>query len=358
MARPLIVDGPQTPEEVAAAYRAATDPRHRERLLAVHMAQLGELGLRGIARALIRGRNTILRWVKAFRAGGMDALLRMPEHKGRHPTPSVEALMELEEGLAEGRWKTAREIQIWLAEEHQAKLTLKGVYYWLGRFRSRPKVPQTSHAEKNPQEVEAFKEQFKATLASLAQTDGKPLHVWVEDEHRYGLWTETWRVWTEKGLQPVVPVEQNRKWEYAYAALDVVTGGAEFAYTPTVSLEWTGEFLKQLVVTDPEGVHVVIWDNAGWHPLPNGPGLPAGIRVLPLPAYSPELNPAEAVWQVVKRETANVVYGTLAQVEAAVTKALKPLWGSAARVRQLLGKAWLNQAVLTFLAQEHGLNPK
>lgn len=357
MARPLIVDGPQTPEEVEAAYRAATDPRHRERLLAVHMAQLGELGLRGIARALMRGRNTILRWVKAFRAGGIDALLKPPEHKGRHPTPSVRALIELEEGLANGRWKGAREIQVWLAEQHQVNLTLKGVYYWLGRFRGRPKVPQTSHAEKNPQEVQAFKEHFEAELAPLAETDGKPLHVWVEDEHRYGLRTETWRVWTEKGLQPVVPVEQKREWEYAYAALDVVTGAAEFAYTPTVSLEWTREFLKQLVATDPEAVHVVIWDNAGYHPLPGDAGLPDGIRVLPLPAYSPELNPTEAVWGEVKRKMANVVYGTLAQAEAAITKALRPLWESAARVRQLLGKAWLTQAVLAFLARAHGLNP-
>ena len=357
MARPLIVDGPQTPEEVAAAYRAATDPRHRERLLAVHLAQLGELGLRGIARALIRGRMTILRWLRAFRAGGIPALLSTPEHKGRHPALPAAVLVELEEGLAKGRWKTAQEIQIWLAEEQQVRLTLAGVYYWLGRFRGRSKVPQTSHVEKDAQETQAFKEHFEANLAPLTETDGKPLHVWVEDEHRYGLRTETWRVWTERGLQPVVPVERKRQWEYAYVALDVVTGAAEFAYTPTVSLAWTGEFLKQLVATDPEAVHVVIWDNAGYHPLPNDKDLPAGIRLLPLPPYSPELNPAEAVWDVVKRETANAVYGTLARVEAAVTRALKPLWESAARVRQLLGKAWLNQAVLAFLVRTHGLKP-
>ena len=357
MARRLDVTGPNTPEEVEAACRNATDWRSRERLLAVRMGQQMEVGLRGIAKALMRGRATISRWLAAFREGGIAGLLLVPDHKGRHPTPSVRVLMELDEGLVSGRWKSVSEIRTWLAEEHRVKLSLGGVYYWLERLKASWKVPQTSHVEKDPAEVAAFKEQFEERLAPLAASKGKPLHVWVEDEYRFGLWTKTHRVWTAKGLQPVVPFQQRRKSEYAYAALDIITGAAEVAYTPTVSLETTRAFLGQIAATDPDGIHVVIWDRAGYHPLPDDEQIPAGIRILPLPAHSPELNPVEPLWQVVKRGIANAAHRVLPEVEAAVTGALRPFWESADRVRGLLGKAWTTRAVLAYRRKQLGLNP-
>lgn len=358
MARPLDATGPDTAEDVEATYKACRDPRARERLLAVHMAQQGDLGLRGIAKALMRHRSTVSCWLAAFRRGGIADLLAVPEHKGRHPTPSVKALVELDEGLVCGRWKDVHEIRAWLKEEHHVTLSLGGVYYWLNRLRASWKVPRTNHVEKDPAEVEAFKEQFQERLgAALAGSDGKPVHVWVEDEYRIGLWTKIHRVWTAKGLQPVVPFQQKRESEYVYAGLDALTGAAVVIYAPTVSLEWTKAFLEQVVATDPEGVHVVIWDGAGYHPLAEDKELPAGIRLLPLPAHSPELNPTEALWQVVKKGIANVAHRTLATVEAAATKALRPFLESAQRVSALLGQAWLTQEVLAFAHQKLRLNP-
>ena len=358
MARPLNTTGPNTAEEVEAAYRAATDRRDRERLLAVHMALQGETGLRGIAKAVMRGRSAVSRWLAAFRKGGIAALLNRPEHKGRRPTPSVEALVELDKGLESGRWKDVHEIRAWLEEEHHVKLAVGGVYYWLWRLRGSWKVPQTSHVDKDPAEAEEFKEQFDEKLAAaLAGSDGKSVHIWSEDEYRMGLWTEIHRVWTVKGMQPIVPFQQKRESEYVYAALDIIGGAAVVIYTPTVSLEWTRAFLDQVVATAPEGIHVIIWDGAGYHPLPGAADLPAGIRLLQLPAHSPELNPTEPLWQVVKKGIANAAHRVLPEVEAAATKALRPFWESAQRVRQLLGSAWLTQKVLAFAHERLGLNP-
>ena len=45
--------------------------------------------------------------------------------------------------------------------------------------------------------------------------------------------------------------------------------------------------------SDPAAIHVLIQDGAGFH-LPDGHArLPENVRVLTLPAYSPELNPVE-----------------------------------------------------------------
>jgi putative transposase len=173
--------------------------------------------------------------------------------------------------------------------------------------------------------------------------------VWVEDEHRYGLISVTRRYWTLKGQRPTVPYQTKFEWGYVYGALDVVTGRAEFLYTPTVSLPWTAAYLKELIATDPEAIHIIMWDRAGFHPKQDSLELPASVRVLPLPPYSPELNPIESLWDPVKRRIANDVWETLENIEAAISEVLELFWQQAEQVQSLLGDSWLTRGVATFL---------
>lgn len=354
MARPLRVEGTATPAEVEAAYQAATDRHCRERLLAVHLALDGEHSLRQIARALWRGTRTVKRWLKAYREGGIAKLLER-KHRDRKASLSPAVQDELREGLLSGRWRKAQEIQAWLEEQHQIRLKLGGVRYWVRKLRGSWKLPQTSHVEKDPAEVEAFQKQFDQRLAALVgPEEKKKLYVWVEDEHRYGLNSVTRRVWTLQGHRPVVPYQKKREWEDLYGALEVGTGRAEFLYTPGVSLGSTRAFLEQLVATDPGGVHVVIWDEAGYHPLSDDPSLPEAIRVLPLPPYSPELNPTETLWDQVKDAVANAAWRTLDQVTDVIDGVLRSFWENAARVCRLLGRNWTTRAVAAFLGHPCG----
>ena len=66
-------------------------------------------------------------------------------------------------------------------------------------------------------------------------------------------------------------------------------------------------------------------------------GVPANVRLLPLPAYSPELNPVEALGDLVKDAIANKVFGSLDSLQAAILKELQPLRDEAEKVRSLLG---------------------
>jgi transposase len=86
------------------------------------------------------------------------------------------------------------------------------------------------------------------------------------------------------------------EWEYVYGALEVIEGGAEFRFMPSVNLEYSHGFLEQIAASDSFAEHVVIWDQAGFHPRPKAASLPARIHLLPLPPYSPELNPVEGLW--------------------------------------------------------------
>lgn len=65
--------------------------------------------------------------------------------------------------------------------------------------------------------------------------------------------------------------------------------------TPVVNL-FLEQFTKE---TDPE-VHVVlVWDKAGFH-TSNDLKVPENVTIVPLPAYSPELNPLENLWHYLR----------------------------------------------------------
>ena len=96
-------------------------------------------------------------------------------------------------------------------------------------------------------------------------------------------------------------------------------------------------FLDQIGQSDPEALHLVVWDQAGFHPKDGEMGVPSNVRLLPLPAYSPELNPVEALGDLVKDAIANKLFGCLDSLQEAILKELQPLRVEAQRVRSLLG---------------------
>ena len=134
-----------------------------------------------------------------------------------------------------------------------------------------------------------------------------------------------------------------------------MTGNAEFLYTPTVSLGYSELHLEQLVATQPEAIHIVIWDRAGFHQKSDRHQLPEQIRLLPLPPYCPELSPIEKLWDPVKREVSNAVWEALDAMEQAISKVLRPFWESEEPVRSLLGNNWLTSGVSDFLKLRESL---
>ena len=105
--------------------------------------------------------------------------------------------------------------------------------------------------------------------------------------------------------------------------------GAEFLFTPSLNKQWDLGFLKQLSKSAPEAVHVVIGDGAGFHHKEADEFLPSNIRIITLPAYCPELNPAEKLWDIVKDGICNKLWEDLDSMEEAITQKIRPYWEDA-----------------------------
>ena len=117
------------------------------------------------------------------------------------------------------------------------------------------------------------------------------------------------RLWARKGTRPGVVRQQQSESAYLIGAVcprcdAAVDRVLPFANTRTMALHL--EAVSQAV---PPGRHAaLVLDQAGWHTIPKLPKLP-NVSLLSLPAGSPELNPAEQVWQQLRdRDLANRCY--------------------------------------------------
>jgi putative transposase len=325
MGRPklkLVISAAQR-EELRDARQANTDSRQRDRLQAIQLASTGRHTHAEIAHLLGRARSTIQLWLDQYEAGGLARLLERKAAPGKASElqrPEVQA--QLQAGLKTGRWRTAAQIAAWLAQTHGIKRVAGSLYYWLGKVGGTLKVPRPAHTEQNPAAQAEFKAHLLKKLQALPVPSGPPVKVWVVDECRVGLHTFTRRCWGLRGQRVVVPKQQRYQWEYVYGAVEVVAGETQFQFMPTVSLDLSGGFLAQIADSDPAAEHVVIWDGAGFHPRSTATTLPPRIHLLPLPPYSPELNPVEGLWDQIEDCLCNRVFPTLDDLEQALRETL------------------------------------
>lgn len=330
------------------ARRLTTEPpgARRERLLAVQLGLAGELGLAQIAQAVGRSRATIQTWFATYRQGGVDALLYDARHDnpGRPSELSGQALAELQKDLEAGRWRSVPQLQHWLAQTQGVKLALTSLYDRLGKACARLRVPRKSHVKKDPAASREFRAELAAQLTALALPPGRPVRLWVLDEMRYGLHGFTRRVWGLPGHRPVVPTQQKYQWGFVYGAVGVGLSRTEFLLTEALDQAHSVAFYQQLSRSDPAALHVLLQDGAGFHLRDGDPGLPDNVRVVTLPAYSPELNPVEGLWDQLKDRLCNRVFDTLAELEAVLQAELRRFWQDARRVHTLIFDWLLAQA--------------
>ncbi len=64
-----------------------------------------------------------------------------------------------------------------------------------------------------------------------------------------------------------------------------------------------------------------------------------------LPAYSPELNPAERVFEEVRRHVEGAVYPSLQAKRAAIDHLLRPLRADKPRLKRLIGWDWIKRVL-------------
>ena len=103
-------------------------------------------------------------------------------------------------------------------------------------------------------------------------------------------------IWWKRGERPPGLLDQRYVNAYIYAAIEPGTDNAFALILPDANREGMQAFLDAFAETIGKNEHVaLVLDGAGWHSSKTL-RVPASITLVPLPPYSPELNPVERVW--------------------------------------------------------------
>ncbi len=95
----------------------------------------------------------------------------------------------------------------------------------------------------------------------------------------------------------------------------------ELPYCNTVTFQL---FLEELAKEDPDEFKIVVLDNGAFHKA-KALIIPPNIILVFLPAYSPELNPAEKIWAKCKRAFTNRLFKTLEELSLFIDEATKTI---------------------------------
>lgn len=337
--------GQEIVEQIEEAWRLPQEDRARKRLLVVRLIAQHEHTVAEIMKIAAVCRQTVFTYRDKVLSDGVKGLLKRDWAGARKPTVRGAVAEEFIEQLGQGKFRQARDAQTWIKKRTRKALTESGVRKTIRRLGGKLKVPRKSHVKKDTKAAEEFRADLSNRLAKAVGTSpDKPVRIWVLDEHRYGLLPVIRRVWARKGVRVHAPYKTTYQWGYLHEALEV--DGAhrvELLFTPSINQDVHAVFLKQIAESDPDALHVIVMDQAGFHMKQEDGRVPANIRVLPLPPYCPELNPAEWFGRVVKAPTVNRIYGSLEKLENHLI-AVARSWSEPSKVASLVHQ-WMHDQV-------------
>jgi hypothetical protein len=128
-----------------------------------------------------------------------------------------------------------------------------------------------------------------------------------------------------------------REYIYAYAAVAPALGQMVSLILPEASTAMMNLFLEQVSQTFSHHFIVMQVDGAGWHRA-NDLVIPENIRLIPQPAYSPELNPVEHIWDELREKYFhNRIFPSLNLLIDMLCQGLTALSDDPERLRSLTG---------------------
>ena len=218
--------------------------------------------------------------------------------------------------LGDWNWKVVRQF---VGERFGLTLGRSGCLKYLHRLGFVLKRPKKRLLKANPARRATFVREYALLRATAAESGAK---IFFVDEAHFYADVDLRGKWVLKGEPALVGSTSPRYGEKAsyYSAVCLETGEVEAMEVDGNSCAETSvAFLQQLRTRYAEPL-IIIWDNGPAH---GGDALRAylatpdlHLRLVRLPAYSPDFNPDEAIWGWIREEvTANTCFGTKAKVQ-------------------------------------------
>ena len=170
----------------------------------------------------------------------------------------------------------------------------------------------------------------------------KTVEVWTEDEARLGLKPTSRRVWALIGHRPKCNGQTKYQWLYVYGFAEPKTGRMFRVFLPRVKTELMSQALAEFAAwADPhkKKILVVVVDNAGWH-VAKKLVVPSNVVLHRLPPCTPELQPIETLWPLLRESVANRMFHDIGHLKNVLRRRCDYLANNPDVVRARIGFHW------------------
>jgi transposase len=305
---------------------AKLEARYEKRRAAVDAVRAGE-PIPVVARVMGISRRALFLWLERYRHGGYEAL-REGHRSGRQRKVNAEVLRWLYEAITQSDprqyqfpfclW-TLGIVRVLLKRRFSIALSKSGVSRLLAHLGLSPQRPIYKSYKRNPRKMKQYLDKTFPGLRALAHRTGAMIYFVDEAAVRSDAHRGT--TWGKIGQTPEVADSGDRfslklisavspRGDMRFNCLEGRMNGARFV-----------EFLKKLRADAGRPI-IVIADNASYHgsgPVQRYVAESQGeVVVEHLPAYCPDLNPDEQVWNHAKGRLSKLFVATKEEFKAAL----------------------------------------
>ena len=136
-----------------------------------------------------------------------------------------------------------------------------------------------------------------------------------------------------------------REFTYVYGAVSPLEGEMEYRICEKMNTEEMGAFLGQVGACYPDDHILMVVDGASSHKA-KALSIPDNISLILLPAYSPQLNPQENVWDEIREKNfPNRVFSTMEAVHEQLREGLAKFVADSKGVTSLTAWPWIRNVL-------------
>lgn len=322
--------------ELRRAHRSATNKKDADKIKAVYLLSRGK-SAREIAEVLMLDVDTVVNYRHLYEAGGVENLLKN-NYSGSESMLSCAERQELSAYLEIQTYLTVDAIVEYVKQTYQITYSVSGMRQLLHRLDFTYKKAKTVPGKANAELQQAYLDLLEKTLENKGKND---VHYYLDGVHPQHN-TQLAYGWIKKGTDKIVKSNSGRQRININGALNADTLEVVVRTDDTINAQSTLKLFETLEQKHPKAESIfVTLDNARYYKnaLIMEYLRTSKIKLLFMPAYSPNLNLIERLWKFMRKTILyNKYYEKFAEFKKAVMEFFENIGQHDKKLRSLLTK--------------------
>jgi transposase len=293
--------------------RQTRDVHERLRLCVILSSSEG-ISAELIAQTLRISVDSVYRYLREYES---EAKTQHNERGGSVSKLNAEQTQELLDHLQKVTYLYAKEICKYVKDKYGVEYSIPGMLFWLNEHEFEYKKPVKVPGKMDPQKQEAFIKKYEELKVNV----GKGEEIYFMDAVHPAFQSQAVCGWIKKGENKTLPTTNKQKRLHFIGALALESMEIIAQEYNTIDAENVIDFLKNLEASSIASKIHVICDNGRANKNKDLQKYleTSKIQIHYLPPYSPNLNPIERLWKLMReRKMYNKCYGDFAEFTEAI----------------------------------------